>query len=98
MSRSESLELVGSEALRGWSVNVLQRLAETDSGVEITEASLATSGFLGGSEGLHAKTFVFDLAGGRSVTVTGSANLTSGSGAATSSSRPSCPVRARTAA
>jgi hypothetical protein len=77
VSRSESLELVGSEPLRGWSVNVLQRLAETDPSVEITELSPAATEFPGASEGLHAKTFVFDLAGGRSVTVTGSANLTS---------------------
>ena len=77
VSRPESLELIGSEPLRGWSVNVLQRLAETDPSIDITEASPAITEFSGTNEGLHAKTFVFDLAGGRSVTVTGSANLTS---------------------
>ena len=77
MSRPESLELIGSEPLRGWSVNVLQRLAETDPSIDIAEASPAITEFSGTNEGLHAKTFVFDLAGGRSVTVTGSANLTS---------------------
>lgn len=77
VSRPESLELIGSEPLRGWSVNVLQRLAESDPSIDITEASPATTEFSGTNEGLHAKTFVFDLAGGRSLTVTGSANLTS---------------------
>ena len=77
MSRAESLELIGSEPLRGWSVNVLQRLAETDPSLDVTEASPATTEFPGTNEGLHAKTFVFDLPGGQSVTVTGSANLTS---------------------
>ena len=77
VSRAESLELIGSEPLRGWSVNVLQRLAETDPSLDITEAPPATTEFPGTNEGLHAKTFVFDLPGGQSVTVTGSANLTS---------------------
>ena len=61
---------------RGGHVNVLQRLAEVDPGDDITEAAKAINEFQGTNEGLHAKTFVLDLAGLRSMIVTGSANLT----------------------
>ena len=78
VSRAESLELVGSKLLAGWSVNVLQRLAETDPGTDLDDISAPTpDGFLESNEGLHAKTFVIDLGGGQSTIVTGSANLTS---------------------
>lgn len=78
ISRAESLELVGSKLLEGWSVNVLQRLAEVDPGDDLDDVSAPTpNGFLESNEGLHAKTFVIDVAGGQSTTVTGSANLTS---------------------
>ena len=78
VSRAESLELVGSKLLEGWSVNVLQRLAESDPGTDLDDISALTpNGFLESKEGLHAKTFVIDLGGGQSTIVTGSANLTS---------------------
>lgn len=76
VSRAESLEQIGYSMLEGWSVNVLQRLAEVDPGDDVTEAAKAVTEFQGTNEGLHAKTFVMDLTGGRSMTVTGSANLT----------------------
>ena len=78
VSRAESLELIGSKLLEGWSVNVLQRLAEVDPGVDLDDISTVTpNGFLEAHQGLHTKTFVIDLAGGQSTVVTGSANLTS---------------------
>jgi hypothetical protein len=78
ISRAESLELIGSKLLHGWSVNVLQRLAEVDPGADLDDIStVAPDGFLEAHQGLHAKTFVIDLTGGGSTTVTGSANLTS---------------------
>lgn len=77
VSRAESLDLVGSRVLEGWSVNVLQRLAEVDPGGDVDEARRALTEFQGTNEGLHAKTYVFDVDGSRSIVVTGSANLTS---------------------
>lgn len=78
VSRAEALELVGSHTLEGWSVNVLQRLAEVDPANDVTDVSTAEpDGFLEAHEGLHAKTFVIDERGGQSIVVTGSANLTS---------------------
>ncbi|MGB8021440.1 MAG: hypothetical protein WCF04_09460 [Candidatus Nanopelagicales bacterium] len=56
---------------------MLQRLAETDPGEDITEATPARTEYQATREGLHAKTFVLDLDGGKSMVVTGSANLTS---------------------
>ncbi len=78
VSRAEALELVGSRALEGWSVNVLQRLAEVDPQDDVADVStVAPDGFLETHDGLHAKTFVVDERGGQSTVVTGSANLTS---------------------
>jgi len=77
VSRAESLELIGSRVLDGWDVNVLHRLAEADTEQDVDAASPALDEFIGTSDGLHAKTFVVDLPGSRSMTVTGSANLTS---------------------
>lgn len=78
VSRAEALELVGSRALEGWSVNVLQRLAEVDPQDDLADVStVAPDGFLETHDGLHAKTFVIDERGGQSTVVTGSANLTS---------------------
>lgn len=78
VSRAEALELVGSRALEGWSVNVLQRLAEVDPQDDSADVStVAPDGFLETHDGLHAKTFVVDERGGQSTVVTGSANLTS---------------------
>src|SRR5699024_10316987 len=100
VSRAESLDLLGADAVAGWDVAVLQRLSEPDA-LE-TEATLNPAGeatlaeataaaaqtvptepsaqnrdsFADPRQGLHAKTFVFDLAGSRSQVVTGSANLT----------------------
>ncbi|GAA3754286.1 phospholipase D family protein [Microbacterium kribbense] len=72
VSRAESFDLIGSTALDGWSIRTLQRLAEgasdADTAIEATRAP---------HDGLHAKTFVLDLDGGTSTTVTGSANMTS---------------------
>jgi hypothetical protein len=77
VSRAESLELVGSKLLEGWSVNVLQRLAESDPGTDLDDIAARTpDGFLESHDGLHAKTFVIDLGGGQSAIITGSANLT----------------------
>jgi hypothetical protein len=77
VSRAETLEQIGSKLLEGWNVNVLQRLAEVDPGDDTTEVATATSELQEVNQGLHAKTFVVDLAERRSVVVTGSANLTS---------------------
>jgi len=76
VSRAESLDLIGSQLLKGWNINVLQRLAEIDAGDDITEPAKAITEFQGTNEGLHAKTFVLDFHGSRSMIVTGSANLT----------------------
>lgn len=76
VSRAESLDLVGGRALDGWDVNVLQRLAEVEPSDDVPEAEASSTEFQKGSDGLHAKTFVLDLDGGTSMTVTGSANLT----------------------
>ena len=76
VSRAESLEMIGANVLKGWTVNVLQRLAEIDPGDDITEAAKAINEFQGTNEGLHAKTFVLDLQRSRSMIITGSANLT----------------------
>lgn len=78
VSRAEALELVGSGALEGWSVNVLQRLAEIDPEDDLVDvSSVAPDGFLETHDGLHAKTFVVDEPGGQSTIITGSANMTS---------------------
>lgn len=80
VSRAESLEQIGAQALAGWKVNVLQRLAEVDPATDIDDASKAVpDGFLETHDGLHAKTFVIDVDRNRSVFVTGSANLTAAS-------------------
>ena len=76
VSRAESLELLGSQALRGWNVNVLQRLVEVGQSDDVEEPARALTEFQGTDEGLHAKTFVLDVANSRSMTITGSANLT----------------------
>ncbi len=81
VSRSESIDAVGADTLASWSTYVLQPMAETDpeqvesaddGGTEV----LGRDGFLERGDGLHAKTFVIDVGGRESVTVTGSANLT----------------------
>lgn len=78
VSRAEALDIVGSRALEGWSVNVLQRLAEIDPEDDEADVSTVTpDGFLETHDGLHAKTFVIDERGGHSTVITGSANLTS---------------------
>lgn len=76
VSRPETLELIGSRALEGWDVHVLQRLAEVEPSDDVDEAAPAVDEFTGTGEGLHAKTFVLDLPRSLSMTVTGSANLT----------------------
>jgi hypothetical protein len=80
VSRAESLDQVGSGALRGWDVHVLQRLAEVDPDEDIDDVSRAISdGFLEAHDGLHAKTFVIEVDQRLSTVVTGSANLTTAS-------------------
>ncbi|QRY53802.1 phospholipase D family protein [Mycolicibacterium septicum] len=80
VSRVESLEQVGSDALCGWQVNVLQRLAEVDPSEDVdTVTEAAPDGFFESHDGLHAKTFVVDIEQNQSMVVTGSANLTTAS-------------------
>lgn len=76
ISRAESIDLLGAKALEGWDVNVLQRLVELGPVGDVGEPERALTEFLGTDEGLHAKTFVLDVADSRSMTITGSANLT----------------------
>lgn len=75
VSRPEALDLLGSDAVRGWQVTVLQRLAEVEPSGDV-DASPPARTELETRSGLHAKTFVVDLPDGTSTTVTGSANLT----------------------
>lgn len=80
VSRDETFTRLGRRTLResGWVPHVLQQEAitgaedpiETDSAQEDNEA------FLSPPDGLHAKTFVVDIADGSSQVTTGSANLT----------------------
>lgn len=86
LSRPESLDLLGARALRNWNASVLQPVVEAETGDAASPAT-STTEFQGTAKGLHAKTFVVDLPGHagcshkggckcRSVTITGSANLT----------------------
>lgn len=80
ISRPAALEGIGSERLDGWVTKVLQPLVESEDpsdGEDAAEETAQLSGFLEVREGLHAKTFVVDLTRGKSVVITGSANLTS---------------------
>lgn len=80
ISRTESFEQVGSNALRGWDVNVLQRTAEIDPSEDLTDVTTAApDGFFESHDGLHAKTFIIDIDQNQSTVVTGSANLTTAS-------------------
>ncbi|ADG76160.1 conserved hypothetical protein [Cellulomonas flavigena DSM 20109] len=75
VSRPESLDMLGSDAVDGWQATVLQRQAEVEPGGDI-DAVPPVRTELETRTGLHAKTFVVDLPDGTSATVTGSANLT----------------------
>src|SRR5699024_4897827 len=75
VSRPETLDLIGADAVSGWDVAVLQRLTEPDA-LEAGSADAGQDGFIDPRDGLHAKTFVLDLDGSRSQVITGSANLT----------------------
>jgi hypothetical protein len=76
VSRASSLDLVGGRALRGWTTTTLQPLAETDV-TDLTEDEEGRpNGFWDLAGGLHAKSYVIDVPGGKSHLVTGSANLT----------------------
>ena len=80
VSRAASLEQTGSDALHGWDVNVLQRLAEVDPSEDIEDVTTtAPDGFFEAHDGLHAKTFIVDVDQNQSIVVTGSANLTTAS-------------------
>lgn len=71
VSRSETLDELGSSAVADWASYVLQDWTELD------DETTTSDGFLESPVGLHAKTFIADLTYQRSVMVTGSANLTS---------------------
>lgn len=77
VSRSESFDLLGTEALDGWRTEVLQRVVEVAPGMDETTAQPVLTATGTPTDGLHAKTYVVDLGDGTSTTVTGSANLTS---------------------
>ncbi|MBI3224364.1 MAG: phospholipase D family protein [Mycolicibacterium cosmeticum] len=80
ISRADSLEQVGSDALHGWDVRVLQRLAEVDPSEDLADiTTVVPDGFFESHDGLHAKTFIIDVDQNQSVVVTGSANLTTAS-------------------
>lgn len=83
VSRPEEINRLGALKLSGWDVNVLSTtlnlndedavstLDEFVTTTEEAEDDVAVT-----FNGLHAKTVTADLAGGRSATITGSANLT----------------------
>lgn len=79
VSRDSAFDLLGRNALSGWHPRVMQPIAETGAEDPVDNASAADTndGFLSPPDGLHAKTFVMDLADGTSEVITGSANLTS---------------------
>lgn len=80
ISRADSLEQLGSDALHGWDVRVLQRLAEVDPSEDLADiTTVVPDGFFESHDGLHAKTFIIDVDQNQSVVVTGSANLTTAS-------------------
>lgn len=76
ISRSESLDQVGSDTLDGWAVHVMQRIAEVYPDDDVAADRAAVTEFDQPGDGLHAKTYVFDLPGRQSSVITGSANLT----------------------
>lgn len=76
ISRAETLDRLGGEAVRGWASQTLQRLVEVELGDEPEEAPASVNEWQRAPEGLHAKTFVLDL-GQSALVVTGSANMTS---------------------
>lgn len=83
LSRAESLDMLGTRGTRGWSAHVLLNQTDTEAGTgededqghdEVAPAATEVSP---PGQGLHAKTYVLDLPGSRTMLVTGSANLTS---------------------
>lgn len=78
VSRDAAFTMLGRHALADWQPRVLQPIAETgaEDPVDTAPADDHDGGFLSPPDGLHAKTFVVDLADGTSEVVTGSANLT----------------------
>ncbi len=76
VSRPETLDRLGSDPFSHWDIQTLQRSAEVHPEDEETErVSGDTSCELTPPEGLHAKTFIFDIGRGAEV-ITGSGNLT----------------------
>ncbi|MGI8888501.1 MAG: phospholipase D family protein [Nocardioidaceae bacterium] len=75
VSRPETLDRLGSEALAGWQTQTLQRIAEVEVGDDTPQPQPALSEWQSPREGLHAKTFVCDTRP-ETLVVTGSANLT----------------------
>ena len=76
LSRPESLDRLGAQALRGLDLFVLQRAAEREVGADLDEPLATAPGTSSVPEGLHAKTFIFEQ-GRQTTLVTGSANATS---------------------
>lgn len=75
VSRAETLDRVGSNAVLDWKTQTLQRLVEVEVGDDVEESPTAVDEWQRIPEGLHAKTFVLDV-GDHALVVTGSANLT----------------------
>ena len=76
ISRPETLDTLGSAPLTGWTTKTLNRIAEVHPDDEpISPPEEQSTAPLAPPEGLHAKTFVFDV-GAEAEVVTGSGNLT----------------------
>ncbi|MCH8559680.1 phospholipase D family protein [Nesterenkonia sp. DZ6] len=75
LSSPVALDMLGAEAAKGWQLRVLPTTPTADHEVEESENGRSHLD-LETASGLHAKTVVVDLPERRSLTVTGSANLT----------------------
>jgi hypothetical protein len=75
VSRAETLDRVGGNAVLDWETQTLQRLVEVEVGDDVEESPTAIDEWQRIPEGLHAKTFILDV-GDQALVVTGSANLT----------------------
>ncbi|QCP04585.1 phospholipase D family protein [Brevibacterium sp. CS2] len=81
LSRAESMNLLGQERLSAWNTMVLHQAveqpeSEPEAHDEPGDPSGGSIGVVTRLDGIHAKTVIIDRPGGRSLTVTGSANLT----------------------
>lgn len=76
ISRPESLDRLGTIPLAGWRTLTFQRTAEVHSDDQLEVSEDSGSGTpLAPPDGLHAKTFIFDV-GVKAEVITGSGNLT----------------------